>query len=63
MLELEDVEVRGLTHAATLPPIYITADAKGSFDQRADELGVERLALWRNILEAAAKQRRRGAEN
>ena len=60
LVELEDVEVRELTHAATLPPIYLTADAKGAFDQIADELGIEKATLWRNILEAAAKQRRRG---
>lgn len=60
LVELEDVEVRELAHAATLPPIYLTADAKGAFDQIADELGIEKATLWRNILEAAAKQRRRG---
>lgn len=58
LVELEDVEVRDLTCSVTLPPIYLTADAKGAFDQKADELGVERLALWRNILEAGAKRRR-----
>ncbi|QGL66976.1 hypothetical protein [Stenotrophomonas maltophilia] len=60
MLELEDAEVRELTRGVTLPPIYLTADAKGDFDQKADELGLEKATLWRNILEAAAKQRRRG---
>ncbi|HDS1361874.1 TPA: hypothetical protein ACG46E_003141 [Stenotrophomonas maltophilia] len=58
LMELESVEVRALTHAVTLPPIYLTADIKGAFDQRADELGIEKATLWRNILEAAAKQRR-----
>ncbi|MEN6647592.1 hypothetical protein [Stenotrophomonas hibiscicola] len=58
LVELEDVEIRELTCAVTLPPIYLTADAKGAFDQKADELGVERLTLWRNILEAGAKRRR-----
>lgn len=59
LVELEDVEVRELTRAVTLPPIYLTADAKGAFDQIADELGIEKTTLWRNILEAGAKQRRR----
>lgn len=63
LMELEDVEVRELTHAVTLPPIYLTADAKGTFNQIADELCIEKATLWRNILEAAAKQRRRGAES
>lgn len=63
MLELEDAEVRELTHAVKLPPIYLTADTSGAFNQRADELSVERLAMWRNILEAAAKQRRSGGES
>lgn len=63
VLELEDAEVRELTRAVTLPPIYLTADAKGAFDQKADELDIEKATLWRNILEAAAKQRRRGAES
>lgn len=62
LVELEDVEVRELTRAVTLPPIYLTADAKGVFDQMADELGIEKTTLWRNILEAAAKQRRGGIE-
>lgn len=58
LIELESVEVRDLTRPVTLPPIYLTADAKGAFDQIADELGIEKATLWRNILEAAAKQRR-----
>lgn len=58
LMELESVEVRALTHAVTLPPIYLTADIKGAFDQIADEVGIEKATLWRNILEAAAKQRR-----
>ncbi|HGM7297909.1 TPA: hypothetical protein ACKQB3_004442 [Stenotrophomonas maltophilia] len=62
LVELEDVEVRELTRAVTLPPIYLIADAKGVFDQMADELGIEKTTLWRNILEAAAKQRRGGIE-
>ncbi|HIE5648308.1 TPA: hypothetical protein ACXNQV_000102 [Stenotrophomonas maltophilia] len=58
LVELEDAEVRELTRPVTLPPIYLTADAKGAFDQIADEVGIEKATLWRNILEAAAKQRR-----
>ncbi len=63
LVELEDAEVRELTRPVTLPPIYLTADAKGAFDQMADELGIEKTTLWRNILEAAAKQRRSGGES
>lgn len=63
VMELESAETRDLTRPVTLPPIYLTADAKGAFDQMADELGIEKTTLWRNILEAAAKQRRSGGES
>lgn len=38
VMELESAETRDLTRGVTLPPIYLTADAKGAFDQKADEL-------------------------